>query len=184
MSDDNDDDFLGQINDVISKAESAPLGSDVVNDLDNDFKSEKKEIDSESDAILDLVDTPEEKLARKQIKEDAKKAKEAKPVEQKIENGEQKTTDQQAQQKTQEQKEQTPTTPFLDRFLKQDDKGNLVLADGTIIATNGKSRAYYEGLKKEARAYRDASDKLAVSAGQLAQKFTELHDAYNELKSA
>lgn len=183
MSDDNDDDFLGQINDVVSKAESSPLGTDVINDLDNDFKSEKKEIDSESDAILDLVDTPEEKLARKQAKEDAKKAKDAKPVDQKVKDGEQKTPDQQAQQKTPEQKEQAPTTPFLDRFLKQDDKGNLVLADGTVIATNGKSRAYYEGLKKEARGYREAADKLAISSGQLAQKFTELHDAFTELKS-
>ena len=182
MSGENDDDdFMGQIDSVISQAESSPHGTNVIDEPDFDFKSEKKPVDTSSEEILDLVDTPEEKLARKEAKEnDKKKAAEQKPAQ---EQGKKPVDDNQGQQQQQQQQPAKETTPFLDRFLKQDEKGNLVLKDGTVIAMNGKSRAYYEGLKAEARSFRDNADKLALSSAQLARKFTELYEAHTELKN-
>ena len=68
---------------------------------------------------------------------------------------------------------------YLDRFLDTDDSGNLVNDDGEVIAAAGISRTYYEGLKKEARNFRQAAGRLAQANQELAGKFKELYDEYN-----
>lgn len=71
---------------------------------------------------------------------------------------------------------------LLDTFLEEDENGNLVNADGEIIALAGKSRTYYEGLKNEARKQRKAASDLAISHVQLSQQFKSLYDEYKQLQ--
>lgn len=102
------------------------------------------------------------------------------------------TDNQQQQQKSQDdqqqQQQQKPddknkkTVPYMDRFLQQDDKNNLILADGTIIATAGAARTFFEKLKGEARAERDRNRAMSLKTIQLGEKFVELNNAYEDLK--
>jgi hypothetical protein len=71
---------------------------------------------------------------------------------------------------------------LLDTFLEQDAEGNLTLPDGTIIAPAGKGRAYYEGLKNEARMYRSACDTLAQKNRDLAIEFKKLYETSKSFK--
>jgi len=77
---------------------------------------------------------------------------------------------------------QDKKTAYLDRFLKEDAEGNLVLADGTVVASAGPSRTYYEALKKEGREVRAHANKLAISNIQLGQQFKNLYTQFEELK--
>jgi hypothetical protein len=67
----------------------------------------------------------------------------------------------------------------LDTFLKEDENNNLVLDDGTIVATSGKSRTFFERVKREGREQREAAKRMAVSNMELAGKFKELYTAYD-----
>jgi len=73
---------------------------------------------------------------------------------------------------------------YLDTYLQQDDKNNLVLADGTIIATAGKSRTFFQKMKEEGRVHRQAAMEMAQSNMQLGSKFKELYTEFTQMKSS
>lgn len=67
---------------------------------------------------------------------------------------------------------------LLDTFLKEDANGNLLNNFGEVIATAGKSREYYEGLKNEARKQRKAATDLAAQNMELAGRVKQIYDEY------
>jgi len=70
----------------------------------------------------------------------------------------------------------------LDTFLQDDGKGNLTLADGTIIAQAGKARAHFEAVKKAGREAREKAAEIASSSMKLAQRFQDLYTEYKDIE--
>lgn len=175
FDDDDGSDFMSDISSVVSKSatERNPIESSLLDDSDEDLSSKTSLKSNEPDKtdptekMLELIETPEEKAERKKLT--------VKKPEQQVQEPQQQP--QQTQQKNENK------TPYLDRFLKQDAKGNLILADGTIVATSGTVRSYYEGLKKEGRFHREAADKLALSNAELARNMQELNELYKAEKA-
>ena len=175
FDDDDGSDFMSDISSVVSKSatERNPIESSLLDDSDEDLSSKTSLKSNEPDKtdptekMLELIETPEEKAERKKLT--------VKKPEQQIQEPQQQP--QQTQQKNENK------TPYLDRFLKQDAKGNLILADGTIVATSGTVRSYYEGLKKEGRFHREAADKLALSNAELARNMQKLNELYKAEKA-
>lgn len=81
----------------------------------------------------------------------------------------------------QKQRSRSQRGGYLDKFLKEDEHGNLLNDDGDVIATAGTSRNFYEGVKKEARKFRSAATELALSHKELAQQFKALYDEHQDV---
>lgn len=173
--DDDSADFMSEVSSVMNKAETSnsPIDAMLTNDDDDDIQTNTTTPDQQK--LLDLVDTPEEKRERKtlSVKKPAQ-SDASSSTEEEEESTEQQTDD----------KNKTKfNVPYIDRFLKQDKQGNLVLSDGSIVATKGKVRDHYEGLKREGRHFREAADKLALSNAELAKNLQQLNTLYKAEKA-
>jgi hypothetical protein len=147
---------------------------------------------SVENAVLDVMGESEYERDERIKKEEAEKAKQqaAPPAQKEKETlslpkkeGEAATT---ATAPDPAQKATTPEDddkkPYLDRFLREDEQGNLINAEGEVIAPAGKARAYYERVKKEGREARDHANRLALSNHNLGTKFKELFESHKKLE--
>lgn len=73
------------------------------------------------------------------------------------------------------------STPYLDRYLKEDKEGNLISLKGNVIAAKGEARNFYEKIKAEGRQHREAATNLAIQNQQLGTEFKKLYDEYQKL---
>lgn len=167
------DDFLSDVSTAIETVNTNVPAPTNVSDLET------------QESVLNVLEAHEKKPVEKA------KTPPAKPVTPDVKTGqEEPDTSKQQQPKSDanQQQQQKPdeknkkTVPYMDRFLQQDDKNNLVTADGTIIAAAGAARTFFEKLKSEARTERDKNRELSFKTIQLGEKFVELNNAYEELK--
>lgn len=178
MSDDSSD-FLSEVNSIVSQAApaavAAPTAAAPVTNV----------VTSPIDSIAALVDAdPKEEPQQTQQQPQKKEARPKLTIDKSKQQPDQTNTDQQQQpQQQQQQQKQSPQTSFLDRYLAQDEKHNLVLADGTVIATAGKAREFFQKMKEEGRMHRESAMRLAASNQALGEQFKKLYNAYNELQT-
>lgn len=174
------DDFMAEINEAVSAAE---IGSTTTTQpaVTTDVTVDNKVVttnDNEAleNSLLDIMKSPQEVADEKAAKQrETLKLKDTaatKPVTTDV------TTD------TKQTPEQTEKLPYLDRFLRQDKDGNLIVGDGVIIATAGASRTYYENMKKEGRAARAQAEQLAISNFDLGKQFKALYSEYESIKNS
>lgn len=172
------DDFISDVTAAIDTANNAPPAPTNVSDIETQ-ESVLNVLEAHEKKPTEKAKPQQEKPVTSDVKTDQQQQTPAKQEQQ------QKPDDQQQQQQQQQQKpddKNKKTVPYMDRFLQQDDKNNLVLADGTIIATAGAARTFFEKLKSEARTERDKNRDLSLRTIQLGEKFVELNNAYEELK--
>jgi len=180
------DDFMKEIADAVDGG-NKPVEVDT-SDLTNDVKTAKEQENVSTSVdhreklendLLDMTASPEEREAENEAQQKRKdKEKEAKAAADKKKAEEDKQKQQQTQQTDKKQ------VAALDRFLGEDDSGNLVLADGTIVAASGKAREHFEEVKREGREARDKLEEAAIEKSKLGQKFQQLYNAYNEQKNS
>lgn len=171
------DDFMAEVNEAITSINNAPP-------TPTNVSTEEQQQDVLG--ILEAHETPITSNVKKpkETKQQEKPAQETQQQETQQQQQEEKPVDQTTQQQqTQQTQQQRKTVPYMDQFLKQDDKNNLVLADGTIIATAGPSRTFFEKLKSEARKERESNRQLALSNIQLSQRFKDLYDESEQVKT-
>lgn len=184
------DDFLNEISEAVSSSQSGnsdndidtssePVGDKVVTQLEN-TNSEDAKSRIEKDALALMGDTDDEpdytknKKSQAEIDKNKKETPEQLDTKKKIEEaalGDDKT----------KQKDDKRINP-LDVFYKEDQKGNLVLADGTVIAATGKSRQIFESMKKEGRTQREEAQKLAIGNIQVIEAAKKLYAENQQLK--
>lgn len=176
------DDFMAEINEVVSAAETGAVttkpvvtpdvtaNNEVVTNADNSDLENK---------LLDIMKSPQEIADEKAAKQrETLKLKEKPKTD---EPDKSVTTD--VTEVKQATTEPTEKLPYLDRFLRQDKDGNLIVGDGVIIATAGASRTYYENMKKEGRAFRAQAEQLAVSNFELGKQFKSLFNEFEAMKN-
>jgi len=196
------DDFMKEIADAVDGG-NKPVEVDT-SDLTNDVKTAKEQENVSTSVdhreklendLLDMTASPEEREAENEAQQkrkdkekeakaaaDKKKAEEDKQKQQQTNQDDKSTNQQQTQQQTQQTDKKQVAA--LDRFLGEDDSGNLVLADGTIVAASGKAREHFEKVKREGREARDKLEEAAIEKSKLGQKFQQLYNAYNEQKNS
>lgn len=174
------DDFMAEINEVVSAAETGSVVSsqpaattDVTADNKVTTSNDNEDLENR---LLDIMKSPQEVADEKAAKQrETLKLKESpkdKPVTTVV------TTDNNRQVT-----EPTEKLPYLDRFLRQDKDGNLIVGDGVVIATAGASRTYYENMKKEGRAARAEAERLALSNFDLGKQFKALYSEFEAIKN-
>lgn len=167
------DDFLSDLSTAVETGKMEPVTTVVTpasSTSSDEDTSDKDRAAVETSVLETMAPTPKPKKKEETAEKTTKEATE-------------KTSEKTSETTQQVEKKDDPKLPFMDRFLKEDEKGNLVLADGTIIAASGKSRAFYEGLKKEGRDTREKLEKTALLNIQLGQKFKQLYTEFDKLKS-
>lgn len=92
-----------------------------------------------------------------------------------------KKPDTKPQKKSAAERDKENKSPYLDRFLKEDDKGNLTVDDEILIPA-GRPREWFEAVKREGRIAREAATRMAVSSQQLAERFRQLYGDYKMLE--
>lgn len=187
MADDND--FLNDISSLVAGASpSAPTTTldnpvpvndntvaDVVGAIDKSFQSDTTNVTQPPKQDGTKADDKQKAPAEAPKADDQKQTAAAAPTEQKA------TTDG-TPATAGETADKGKSTSMLDTFLQQDDKNNLVTSDGTIIATAGKSRAFFQKLKEEGRFHRQQAMQLAQSQYDLGEKFKQLFQEYTKVK--
>ena len=69
----------------------------------------------------------------------------------------------------------------LDRFYKEDDKGNFVTASGQVLIPAGPGRDAFESIRKEGRSFREHAIKANGDLQQLTEITRELNTKYQDL---
>lgn len=181
------DDFLSDIDNAVD-------GTETPEPVTTDVKEPEKLADTSiQEELLDLTASDEEKAATKKretlsIKKPEEAdgedtSKEAKETADKEKAATSKETSHTGPEKAGDAAKRE-AIPYLDRYLAEDKQGNLTLADGTIVATAGAARTYYENVKKEGREARKAAEQMAIANAQLGQKFRELHRDFERMKTS
>lgn len=170
------DDFMSDIQEVV---EGAPAPVTIPGDTTVVTTTEAPDTVEEVDKLLSANDTKRETLTvPPPKKETPAPTAEEKPVEP------QPTQSPQPQPTPPSEEHHRDTRPYLDRFLGEDETGNLILADGTVIAAKGKAREYYEGVKREGRDTRDALRQMTVQHAELGKKFKELYANFEAVSTS
>lgn len=169
------DDFMSEINEAVTSATS-----DIPQQNVTTVVTENNEVKTSNDnaaleeRLLNTMESPREAEERKTLKLKEKPKPET----------EQSTDAETTQSKETPDDPAKPKLPYLDRFLRQDNNGNLVISDGIVIATKGPARTYYEGIKKEGREARDEAQRLAISNIELGKQFKALYNEFNTIKDS
>ena len=186
------DDFLSDIDAAVEEKASGltdtqPITNDVTPKPTPE--ADPNEANKIAQEVLDLTASDEERAEKKREtlsvnrdKKEEDKVDDPDKKEESEDKQEQKDDKDKQEDKTQtEEGDAKEKRLYMDRFLGTDKEGNLVLGDGTVIAAKGTARTYYENLKREARAQRDAAEQAQVNTYKLGEKFKELYNRYNAL---
>jgi hypothetical protein len=168
------DDFMSEINEAVT-AVTSDIPQQNVTTVVTDNNEVKTSNDNAAleERLLNTMESPIEAEQRKTLKLKEK------PADDKA--AETPTTDVTKETPDDPTK---PKLPYLDRFLRQDNAGNLVIGDGVIIAAKGPARTYYENIKKEGREARDEAQRLAISNIELGKQFKALYNEFNTIKDS
>lgn len=174
------DDFLQEVSDIVSGVQApAPIDPIVPEATKTPQTTTAKEF-NQGDLVDSLIGEKKRETLTVKDKEEKKEEKKNEQVNDKTASLEKKEEDKD-DKKSQTQKR---SPAFMDRFFTENEAGDLLLADGSVLVKSGNARAVLEGLKKEARDQRTSNQELAISNIQLGQKFKELYTDFKALQEA
>lgn len=176
------DEFLNEIDQAVA-AKANPAPEPAKPDAPTPVTTNVNE--KVQDDVLDMVMSDDERMLERETKQKQKREERKQKAEE-----EQSTDDAPEEEAPKEEPPKAKTEPetqqprsYLDTFLSENEKGDLVRGD-VVIAAAGEARQYFERMKNEGRQFKQAAVELAGKMEGLSKKFKDLYKDYEKVKDA